>query len=437
MEKSKMPKTERSIKAISATKLVYPALKNYKAEMDEGKKNGVPIVWCGGGITGTEIMHAMGMLPQHIDNMAAVFSAKQVSLPFIEASEATGIHHDLCSYYRTVFGHVLGTGKDMKGIQSVYWPLPDLLVGANAVCVTHPIGIRFLERHLKVPTFIIDTPPIHTRMDKHRTEKPYMEHTHIGTDYKHEVEPHYVSYLVDQYKKLVDFLEYHTKRKLDYKKLEEALYLSSKASELFFKIQDLRRAIPCPIGAEDIMSLVGPMFIWPGRKETVEIYEKALLEVEERVKNKEGVLSDERVRFFFEGIPPWYSLGLFNYIEEKGGISVIESYPLEFCYVMDEKLSPLENLAYKALKYLYNYSMHERADIALRCAKAYSINGCIAWTTICCKIFTTFASFLRDRLWEELEIPTLILEAEQSDPRDYAEAPVKARIDAFMEMLTK
>lgn len=68
---------------------------------------------------------------------------------------------------------------------------------------------------------------------------------------------------------------------------------------------------------------------------------------------------------------------------------MIEAYPVEFTYLVDP-LNPLESLAEKQLKYLYNYSPRERADLYLRMNKEYQVEGLIYWNVICCKMFTIF-----------------------------------------------
>jgi len=428
-------KNGRSRKGLQTARLVYLETKEYKKEMERAQEEGKLIAWCGGGITSIEILYAMDIYPQHIDNMAAVFAAKQLSQEYIEFAEQDGFHHDLCSYYKTMYGYVVGGDKTDPRVADIAWPKPDLIIGANAVCTTHATGANILARHFNVPIFTFDVPTIHPRMDTHRDpERRYADHSYIGTDYKHDIERYYVDYVVEQNKRLIKFLEELTGRKLDMDRLKEVIALSSRASQLFLELQDLRKAIPCPVGVADIMSLIGPSFIWAGTQRAVDIYQQAVIEAKEKVAKGKGAIPNEKFRLFFEAIPPWYNLGLFNYLEERGAISVIEAYPLEFSYIMDPE-KPLESLAYKQLRYLYNYSMLERHDFYLRVAEEYKLDGAIMWNSICCKIFTAFSGLFRDRFAQVLDLPTLVLDADQADPRDYAEGQVKARIDAYLEML--
>jgi benzoyl-CoA reductase/2-hydroxyglutaryl-CoA dehydratase subunit BcrC/BadD/HgdB len=429
-------KTEKSRKGLQAARLVYPATKAYKKEMEEARKNNTGLIaWCGGGITSIELLYAFDILPQHIDNMGATFAAKQVSLPFIECSEADDFNRDMCSYYKTVYGY-LQIGNEYPQISDIAWPTPDLLVGSNAVCLTHSRGIRMLQNYFSVPAFVFDCLSPHTRMDQHVHEEnaPY-EHSVIGTDYKHELDRKYVDYMIAQQKGLIEFLEGVTGKKLDWGKLREVMELSRRLSQLFLELQELRMAVPCPVGPVDIMSLVGPTFIWAGSDRGISIFEEAVKEAKEKISRREGVIPEEKHRLFFEPIPPWYSLGLFNYLQDNyGAVSVIEAYPMEFTYMVDP-LNPLESLAEKQLKYLYNYSPRERADLHIRMNKEYKVEGVMYWNIICCRIITMFAAYLKERVERENNIPVIVLDADQADPRDYSESVVKSRLDAFMEML--
>jgi benzoyl-CoA reductase/2-hydroxyglutaryl-CoA dehydratase subunit BcrC/BadD/HgdB len=431
------PKTEKGKKNLQVTKTLFSQIKQYLNQMHIAKKDGSKlVVWIGGPqLIPTEILHAMDMLPQQIDSMAAVFAAKQLSESFIEATERRGYSHDICTYYKTVFGYLL-EGQDIPEVEGINWPKPDILLGSRSVCVLHPLGIRMLQRYLKVPTFVADTPLIHPRMDQHKDpEKRFSEHSTVGVHYKHEIEEHYFDYVKGQIKSLIKFLEAVSGKKLDYDRLKEAIKLSSKASEFFLEIQDLRRNIPCPVGAQDIMPLIAPSFYWAGTERAVNIYETARDEVKQNVSEGKGAIVDERYRLFFEGIPPWYHLGLFNYLADRKAISVAETYPFEFVHVMDPDRNPLDNLADKALRYLYNSSVQERSDLVLNYVNSYHINGAIMWNSICCKIFTGFSGLMNYDLQKYFNIPTLILDADQADPRFYHPAMIKNRIDAYLEVL--
>lgn len=46
-----------------------------------------------------------------------------------------------------------------------------------------------------------------------------------------------------------------------------------------------------------------------------------------------------------------------------------------------------------------------------------------------------FSSYLKGRIERENNIPVIVLDADQVDPRDYVESVIKSRLDAYMEIL--
>ena len=52
-----------------------------------------------------------------------------------------------------------------------------------------------------------------------------------------------------------------------------------------------------------------------------------------------------------------------------------------------------------------------------------------------CRLFSAGQGDMRDYFTRELGVPTLMVESDLEDPRYYAEAQIKNRIDAFFESL--
>ncbi len=429
MEKTKV-KTERSVKGLQATRRIWPSTKQYRQEMVEHRKKGGFIAWIGGDTATTELLYAFDILPQHIDSMATNFAAKQVSQDFILLAENWGFPKDFCTYYKTDVGYLLCSLNDFPQIESVAWPRPDFLIGGPSVCFLHPHGIQFLQRFLNVPAFIFDSPKPPYRL------KPKPDQEFVGCEAPYELEDHFLDYGLKQQKKCIEFIEGITEKKLDMGKLKEAIRLSKYTNELWLKIDELRCNTPAPIGAADTMSLMLVQFLWAGSERGIDILEQALAEIKEKVERKKGAVPHERFRILFEGLPPWYSLGLFNYIQNHfGAVSVGETYPLNWTYSKLDPDYPLESLVRKRFSCFYTYNLRDRASTFIRRMKRCNVEGLIIWSDMCCKVINLFSRYLKERVENELGIPGLILDADQCDTRDYNEALIKGRIDAYFEML--
>lgn len=184
------------------------------------------------------------------------------------------------------------------------------------------------------------------------------------------------------------------------------------------------------------MSLMLVQFLWAGSHRGIDILEQAVKEIEGKVARGEGAVPEEKFRILFEGLPPWYSLGLFNYIQDHhGAVSVVETYPLNWTYSKLDPDYPLESLVRKRFSCFYTYNLRERGDTFIRRMKEYQAEGLVIWTDMCCKVVNLFSRYLKERAEKELAMPVLILDADQCDSRDYDEGVLKGRIDAFFELL--
>lgn len=353
--------TQKATKALQSSRLVYPELKKYFQESWQAKQDKTrKVVWMAGYFY-PEIFHAFDMLPIAVDNIGATFGAKQLAATLCEWAEAKGYHRHICAYCKNALGYLTDGPKHPEIVSVLNVPPPDLVVGGLYTCNTHPHLAREYARILKVPLFIFDLPVIHPRMDRHQPydPHPWAAHSYYGCDYKHIIEPHYLDYCMRQNKNLISFLEHHSGKKFDLGKFKEILALSDRASALVEEVQDYRKAVPCPAGAVDMYPFLTPMFLWKGTERCVELLEKLAEEVREKVKKKEGAIPNERYRLVVQEIPPWYSLGIYDYLAQRGAISCMEAYTVMFALRYDPDY-PLESLAYAQLSFHDNYSTPDK-----------------------------------------------------------------------------
>jgi benzoyl-CoA reductase/2-hydroxyglutaryl-CoA dehydratase subunit BcrC/BadD/HgdB len=258
------------------------------------------------------------------------------------------------------------------------------------------------------------------------------------------VEAHYLEYTAEQVKGCLEFIGNVTGQKLDQDRLREVVRRTNETSELFEEMLQLRRAVPSPAGSEDILSCLMPLVQWSGTQQAVDFYRDLRDEVKARVDAGIGVLQgEEKLRILFDNIPPWYTLGFFNYLHKFDAVSVIETYSHHFHYSLGNRLGKLEpDKPYESLarKYLYNCwfmtSVRESVEnLVANYCKDYKVDGIISYALYGCKIATGFLPYQAKYMQEKHGIPTLLLEGDMVDPRDYADGPIKNRVDAFMEML--
>jgi benzoyl-CoA reductase/2-hydroxyglutaryl-CoA dehydratase subunit BcrC/BadD/HgdB len=395
--------TEKGKKSLETSKEVFKLASEHYLGAQEAKKQGKPVTWMTG-YDPVEILYAMDVAVVYPENYSALCAVTQSAPKFIEACERMGYSSNLCSYARNTIGTTFEEGAPLGGLAP-----PDFLVVARKFCKTHIKWWQVLSRRFNCPLFIIDSPYV--------TDK--VEDYHID---------HYVSQLED----LIAFLEEQTGRKLDYDKLAEVVKLSDRASELWDEIMAMRSNVPCPVGASDILSCMFGIVTLPGTKTAVEFYERLRDEVKERVKNKIGIVPEEKHRLLWDNIVLWYNVGLSNYFQKFGAVFVLEPYTMVWSGRLDPS-NPLESLA---KKYLFPFiGLKNRGDAMVELCKAYKVDGAVMHSNRSCKFLSILEYELKDLLMEKLGIPSLIIEGDHCDGRAYSDAQIKMRIQAFMEML--
>jgi benzoyl-CoA reductase/2-hydroxyglutaryl-CoA dehydratase subunit BcrC/BadD/HgdB len=251
-----------------------------------------------------------------------------------------------------------------------------------------------------------------------------------------DIRPYHLDYAVSEMHRLIDFLTESTGRKLDLDRLREVVTLSDRACALWDEIMSYRRYVPTPFSAAEI----GIMFVMVTRQGTrtaVDFLTRVRDEVLEKVEAGAGVIEQEQIRLFWDNIPLWYNMGLFNYFEKAGGVVVAETYSAAWSLRLDVD-RPIEALA---LKSLMSYpmvscvSINKRKEMVLKACEEYSIDGAILHRNKSCVPITLGQMDIKRALEQELGVPSVIIDADHMDDRNFSVGQFQSRIDAFLEML--
>jgi len=403
-----------SEKLLQTTKGFYRSyIRKFYEDAHKAKAQKSPVAW----VTSTfpvEVLLAMDIFPVWPENYASVCAARQTSVRLCEAFERQGFSRDLCSYARCVLGSLFDTENLPEG----GLPKPDFLVASTGACDTHMKWFQVASRILKCPLFLLDAP-----YDISGVDSENLENYHIRQ---------YVAQLED----LIAFLEKQTKTKLDKKKLQETLKLSDRTSMLWSQIQDYRKTVPTPMDARDAFSAVFFMLCVPGTKTAVDFYERLLEEVKNRAENKVGVIADEKYRLIWDNLPLWFNLQIFEYLNSLGAVVVAET----FSHVWMGRLNPskpLESLARKYLPNFANASIDRKINLVIELVKDFSADGVILPTNWGCRMMSINETIVKETVYEKFGVPSLILDVDSSDWRNYNEAQVKDKIEGFLQILSQ
>lgn len=390
---------------LQTTRKIGELILEYFAKASEAKAQGKPVAWITV-FTPVELLRALDIYPVAPEHFGAMCSARNFILEYLEEAEKKGYSQNLCSYSRCGLGYAL---SGMSGLM----PPPDILITFRNSCNVYVKWWQSLQMHLGNPLFVGEAPYVLTRED---------------------LEGYVLDYVVKQLMELIKIAEERFKLKFDEEKLVEAVRLSDKASELWIKTLNLRKHKPCPLGGRDSASDIFPLVVMQGSPVAVQFYEELLGEVEEKVRRGEGVIEDEKYRLLFDGIWLWYAFDLIRYFEDRGAVFVYEPYSEAWAFRLDAA-KPLESIARKILSMGLNVDIDLRIERFLKSIEEFDIDGAVLFSNRSCKSWSAPQLVTAEVIGNRFNVPYLIFEADMADPRQYAEAQIKNRIDAFLEVL--
>lgn len=407
-------KTRKSIKRLNTAKELNRIVVEFYQECHEAKAAGKPIGWMPPMNGAIEIFYALDLQPVFPENWSPVCAAFGLAPGNFARADELGYSRDLCGYLRNITGYIHG---DMNGpgVPLGGLPEPDLLLSPGGGCIPVMKIFQALEQRFpQAKVFAADLPQVAIEA----------------------IRKHHLDYAMAGIHRLIDFLTEATGRKLDYDRLKEVVILSDQACALWDEIMTYRRYIPTPFSAAEI----GIMFVMVTRQGTqtaVDFLRAVRDEVKERAAAGQGVIENEKIRLFWDNIPLWYNMGIFNYFEKMGGVVVAETYSAAWSLRLDTE-HPLEALAMKSLKsypLVSCVSVNKRKEMVLKACRDFAIDGAILHSNKSCVPITLGQMDIKRALSRELGIPSVVIDADHMDAENFSAAQFETRADAFMEML--
>ena len=370
-----------------------------------------PIAWLTSGAP-VEFVYATGAIPVYPENYAAMCAAGHQSVPLMEAAEAAGFSQDICAYARTDFGQDLVRGGPAGGL-----PAPHFLVCSTNICKTVIKWYEVVARKYQVPLFVVDTPFLHDGLT-----------------------PELVAYVVAQFRQLERFLESMLKKPFDRERLIEVIRLSRQATGLWRKTLDLGRTVPVPFTSLDAFIHIAPIVTLRGTQACVDYYQLLYDEVSGRAERKIGSVPDERYRVLWDNLPIWFRMRPFEkFFDERRCALVAATYPNSWGGLEDfagiRTRDVMEALAVSYLNIYINFGFEQRIHYLARLIDEFGLTGFIMHSNRSCKPYSVGMYRLKEELARLTGKPGVVIEADQNDPRVFAEAQVEARLDAFIESM--
>jgi len=380
-----------------------------------GPKKPVAYMLVGGNLT--EIVRSFGFEVVFPEIVALNCAIKHVSLQNILHAESEGYGLDVCGYVKNDLGlQELGGDTPFGRI-----PPPDLLVCSFSGCYVYVKWWEALAEKFGCPLFMLDVPYLR-------------DATPQGED---------IAYIVAQLNEFIALLEKITGRSLDRAELERTLERARRAEEGWVKYLSSGQRRPSPIEAYfEAVFYMFPINVLRGTEAAAEFYTIVNAEVEERVKSGTYPVPEEKFRLVVEGIPPYPSYRTFwDFFRKWGAVSVAATYPkvggLFDRGFLHDPARPLESIAEYSLGAYVNQSWPLRRKIIEDYVRDFAADAVVIHGIKSCRSFTAGQGDLRDRLIHDLGIPALYIESDHEDPRYFAPAQIKNRMDAFFESLDR
>ncbi len=363
-----------------------------------------------------ELLEGFGAVPIYPEINALQLAIRHQSLEPILAAEDMGYAADNCAYVKADIGcYVKGltpTGGKL--------PVPTLVLCNFVGCNTYVKWFEHVAALTGAPLYVLDVPFL-------RIAEPTQAD---------------INYVVRQLHEVVARMEGLTGRKFDQDRFRQAVEYSRQVEELWSKIKHLSQRQPSPFDAYfDAITLMGPLYVYRARREGVEFFQIALDELQRKCDAREGVYDQEKFRLVMEGPPPYPYFRTFRDMFAKWkACAVASTYSTvgglwEFGFRHDPK-KPFESVAMHMLAHnVTNRNYLQRYDQIDRYVQDWKADGIIIHFVKSCRLFSAGQGDMRDYFTKQRGIPTLYIESDLEDPRYFAEAQTKNRIDAFFEAL--
>lgn len=397
---------KRKIKSVKKMKEI---MTNYYIEAKTAAETGKKVAWITSGGP-VEPLVAMDVIPVYPENHGAMIGAAKMGTDLCEKAEEMGYPRDLCSYARSDISCSTVDGGPIGGL-----PKPDMLVCCNNICGTVLKWYEIQARYYEVPLFILDTPISHTEFsaEAHR-------------------------YVRQQFEEYLSFLEEHCGKPMDRDRLEEVGRTSIKGERLWQAVLDTTMHRPSPMSAFDAFFHLALIVTLRGTQEAVDYYEELLEEMKQRIAQGISAVPNEKVRLLWDNLPIWYKTKwLSETFAKHDACLVADTYTSAWCgslrYLQEDNF--LESMVQGYSRIYLNIGVDAMAEEVIAMVNKYGADGLVMHSNRSCKPYSLGQYDIQKIVQERCGIPTLMIEADMVDDRNFSESQIETRIGAFMEVI--
>jgi len=393
-----MPSGERSVRPVqgsgSVAKRTLITLDIFQKAYDETAK----VVFTGN-VMCPEVLFAADLVPFNAEALAVFLANSHAAQRFLDIAERNHFTRDTCAVVRCVLG---------AGMENCL-PSPDLIAFASYPCDSASKMFYALGKIYEKEYFLLDMPYRNTE----------------------ETVSHLAGRIMAMIAKIEDVLGI----KMSPDRLDEAVRRSKEAIICYDKLIALYRNKNAGLSFAKSMddNVSGSLLL--GSEEAVEMlranYAEALRRADDSAERK------PKPKAVWQGMRPFYSDEIINYIEDECDIDVMFVSDLGLPEIGDMMNTDDPHL-YLARKLLALWGGDEirNATIQSERMERAGIGGAILFNQWGCRQMLSANQILRDTLARK-NIPMLEIDGDFIDSGNYSFSQIRVRIDAFAEVLQR
>lgn len=386
----------------------YELLASYYENACRRKDEGEALTWVNFA-TIPELFWAMDLVPLYIDAVvgpATGFSEKGLS-EYIDTAEEIIPDH-LCATNKSFVGAILQGDV----------PIPGMLINAGHPCDSNIATYPVIAEKYGIPYFCVDAP--------YWRDERGMKH------------------MTEELERLVTFLEDITGHSLDVSKLRQTMEYSNRAHEFILKINRLKMASPAPCPGVDSASdyLLG--LCLPGTPQFADYCEERYEFLKGKVDQGEGAVPDERLRLAWIFGAPSFDVTIFPWLEKEYGAASIllpGSVLVKPVEEISSRQSIMEGLAEKMVTLPMGKECggpwENYVDTAIEFCAEFKADAAIFLNNLGCQHNWPITKLVKDKIYDQLGIPTLIAEADFFDSRVVSGGEIKTKVEEFLSTVVE
>ncbi|MDD4895835.1 MAG: 2-hydroxyacyl-CoA dehydratase family protein [Atribacterota bacterium] len=372
----------------------------YTRQLEIAYQQKKPVVWASI-FTPSELLYALDLIPLYPEMISASVASLNLADYFIETAESNFYSPDLCSFYR------VASGMSLKNCL----PRPDMVISTSLLCDGSVKFFQNVSRYYGCDYYLID-PPYERNQGSRK-------------------------YLVNELKKLVQWVSKRTNEQFSSIKLRKALELANQSTLLIKKINQIREKVPAPLSGWNALAYQLYMYFASlGSRDGLNFYELLAREVKNNAIQDKGVVERECIRILWlHQLRPYYPNIIWQIMLDYKAVIAFEEINQVFWLEYD-LTQPFSGLADKILANPGAGSLSRRISSIENLIKKYKIDGVIHFNQRGCRQSCGGASMIKDYL-KAKGIPIFILDGDGIDKRNYSEGQTRTRLEAFFEILSQ